>query len=394
MEAAPGTALHPLTGVIRPDRGHAHVERAMPAAAVLWMPLGQPAGDPVYPILLTQAALAAVHAHLARSAGAASFGFLVGDVYLAPDTGLPYVIGDSTVDVPWSIAGDHLKSALLQGREIATAEARRRGGRLIGWYHCHVAPDARLSGADVEAHHACFDDPWQVALVVAHGVGRQGGVFRVGPDGLRPGEYLPFYELPDGTKTAGLEWANYRSQSVALASAIVSPPSAAQPLVLMPDEGDLDDDVASSTPVRAGPGLGRFLATPTARRAGWSAVGLVALGALFAGYRALSARPAERAEPGTSVAALAGQVEQLADSTAFAITAFNVRVRLFENRRMVCTDLARGLVDVESRWTEYNVARAIAGTTLGGARAAMDERLHADVSGVELRFARAGCARP
>jgi hypothetical protein len=394
MDAAPGTALHPLTGVIRPDRGHAHVERAMPAAAVLWMPLGQPAGDPVYPILLTQRALAAVHAHLARAEGAASFGFLVGDVYLAPGTGLPYVIGESTVDVPWSIAGDHLKSALLQGRDIATAEARRRGGRLVGWYHCHVAAEARLSIADVEAHHACFEEPWQVALVVTRGVGLQGGVFRVGPDGMRAGEYLPFYELPDRGKAAGLEWSNHRPQSVALAATMVSAPSAAQPLVLMPDEGDLDDELAPRVPAPAAPGLRRFLATPTARRAGWGAAGLVAVGALLAGYRALSAGPAAGAEAGTSVSVLISRVEQLADSTAFAITAFNVRVRLFENRRMVCSDLARGLIEVEGRWTAYHIARGVAGTTLDGARAAMDERLHGDVSGVEQMFARTGCSRP
>lgn len=405
MDAAHGTPAkyrapdgpHAFTG-LRTDRRPEYAPRPIPtAAAVHWVPIEQPSGDPVYPVLITQRALAAVHAHLAaRSQGAASFGFLVGDVYAAPESGLPYVICESTVDVQWSIAGDHLKSALLQGREIAMAEARRRGGRVVGWYHCHVAADARLSVADVEAHHACFEESWQVALVVARGVELRGGVFRVGAvEGAgRASEYLPFYELTDDQEDGALAWANYRSQAVALAPAVAAAASlaGAQPLVLLPEESEILDELdlraPSAIPQR------RFQITPAMRNAAVGAAGVLGLAGLFAGYRALSAGPSDDIAVGAVVVTPAVRAQNLADSTAYSITAFGVRARLFDGRKMVCADLARGLVEVEDRWTSYVAARAVAGAAFDAAQIAIDQRLHGDVNAVEQRFARTGCPRP
>jgi proteasome lid subunit RPN8/RPN11 len=413
MDVVPGTpakyrvpdAIHPLTGAVRADRRPEYVERPMPAAAaVRWAPIEQPAGDAVYPILITQRALAAVHAHLAAgSEGASSFGFLVGDVYIAPETGFPYVIGESTVDVPWSIAGGHLKSALLQGREIAMAEARRRGGRVVGWYHCHVAADARLSVADVEAHLACFNEPWQVALVVARGDDLKGGVFRVQAEGARvASEYLPFYELPNEQRGTSVAWVNYRSHTVVLAPAVASasvaapggaaPGGGAQQLVLLPDESDIYDELDFKAP--AALPRPRFEITPAVRYAALAAAAVMALAVLVVGYRALSAGPSDGANAGGIGATPRARVGDLADSTAYSVTAFGVRARLFDGRKMVCADLARGLVEVEERWTAYTAARAVASATVDAAQVATDQRLHTDVNAVEQRFARTGCPRP
>jgi hypothetical protein len=129
------------------------------------------------------------------------------------------------------------------------------------------------------------------------------------------------------------------------------------------------------------------------RYAGLAAAGVTALGVLFVGYRALSA-PAEGGNVRAVAAAPLGRVGDLADSTAYSVTAFGVRVRLFDGRKMVCTDLARGLIEVEERWTAYTAARAVAGAAFDPGQVATDQRLHADVNAVEQRFARTGCPRP
>jgi hypothetical protein len=384
-----------LTGVI-PARGGDYVERPMPvASAVFWTPIGQPGADPTYPIMITRAALAAVHAQLAaRSEGAASVGFLVGGLYLSPETRIPYIIVESTIDMPWSIGGDHLKSALLQGRDIALQELQP-GEQLLGWYHCHTALRARLSAPDVEAHLACFEEPWHVALVVARGLDVTGGVFRTGLDGTRSNEYLPFYELPEpagrgANSDTGLPWANYRPQALALSlEGVAQPAGAPPPRVFLPEDAEIDD---AEVEAKALP------ARPLARLASPWVLALAAAGVLFGAYRAL----ASGRGGGGGAAAVEGnavtpdRVQRLADSTAFAVAAFGIRARLFDGRKMACADLGRGLVEVEDRWTAYSAARGVAGGagTLDAAQVVRDRRLHADVNAVEDRFASTGCPRP
>jgi len=392
--------------MIRAGGGEDYVERPMPVeGAVFWTPIGQPGADPTYPIMITQGALAAVHAHLAvQSEGAASFGFLVGGVYVSPEARIPYIVAESAIHMPWSIGGDHLKSALMQGHAIALEDAQRSGARLLGWYRCHVASHARLSGADVEAHLACFDKPWHVALVVARGVDLMGGVFRPESDGARSNEYLPFYGLrapgafvPDGRGVTELVWANYRAQAVALSpKGVVQPAGPTPPRVFLPDDADLDEaELEAEALALPAPPPRWFLRAPLTRVAGLWALGLVGAATLFGAYRALaSARAGGTEARGVSPVVTPTRVEGLADSTAFAVAAFNIRARLFDERKMACADLARGLIEVDDRWIAYSAARGVGGAGLDATDSARDRRLHADVGVVEQRFALSGCPRP
>jgi hypothetical protein len=61
---------------------------------------------------------------------------------------------------------------------------------------------------------------------------------------------------------------------------------------------------------------------------------------------------------------------------------------------MHCPELARGLVQVEERWTTYNSVGKESGVALDSARTARDRALYADVDGVEKRFERSACPRP
>jgi len=393
--------LTPPTGMTLAGTAGDYRERPMPVgAAILWAPVGLPSANPAYPIFITQRALEAVHAQLADlPEGASSLGFLLGGMFQTPDTRTPYMVVESTIHLPWSISGDHLEAALRQGRVIAQEEVRRSGALLLGWYHSHVAAHARLSESDVEAHLACFDQPWNVALVVARGLQLTGGVFRIASRPASSNEYLPFYELseedslaPNGRAVTHLTWANYRTHGVELSTSLASQLDVGPPLLLFPDEPDLDGDGPLPAPVRR-----RGLPAPVVRVVRFGAMGLVAGASLFGAYRVLA--PGPGGSPGGATGAVTAAVtpeglDRLADSVAFAVTAFEIRLRLLDGRKMVCSDLALGLMDLEARWMTHTAARKAAGVTLDSARIARDRRLNTDVGAVERGYARTGCPRP
>jgi proteasome lid subunit RPN8/RPN11 len=390
----------PVTGVSLAGTVGDSRERPIPVgAAILWTPVGLAGAAPSYPIFVTQQALDAVHAHLAVLEGASSLGFLVGGMYQTPDTRAPYIIVESTIRLPWAIGGDHLAAALRQGLIIAQEEVRRSGAQLLGWYHSHVAAHARLSVSDVAAHVACFDQPWHVALVVARGAELTGGVFRIASRTAWSNEYLPFYELPeddsrvpDGRTVPHLTWANYRTHGVELSTSLAAKAlDVGPPVLLFPDEPDSETD-ALPAPVRR-----RALPAPVARAARFGALGLVAGASLFGAYRVFASGPddaAGRANGAVSAAVMTATLDRLADTVAFAVTAFELRLRLFDGRKMVCSDLAIGLVDLEARWITHSAARKATAATLDSTRIARDRRLNAEVGAVERGFARTGCPRP
>jgi len=393
--------LTPPTGMALAGTAGDYRERSMPVgAAILWSPVGLASANPAYPIFITQRALDAVHAQLVDlPEGASSLGFLVGGMYQTPDTRAPYIVVESTIHLPWSISGDHLEAALRQGRVIAQEEVRRSGAQLLGWYHSHVAAHARLSESDVKAHLACFDQPWNVALVVARGLQLTGGVFRIASRTAWSNEYLPFYELPEddsrapgGRAVTHLTWANYRTHGVELSTSLASQLDVGPPLLLFPDEPDLDGDGPLPAPVRR-----RGLPAPVVRVVRFGAMGLVAGASLFGAYRVFASGPGGNPHSATGVVTAAVTPEgldRLADSVAFAVTAFEIRLRLLDGRKMVCSDLAHGLMDLEARWMAHTAARKVAGVTLDSARIARDRRLNTDVGAVERGYARTGCPRP
>jgi len=375
-------------------------ERPMPmGAAILWTPVGLAAANPPYPIFIRQRALDAVHAQLAALPdGASSLGFLVGGIYQAPDTRAPYIIVESTIHLPWSIGGDQLAAALRQGRIIAQEEVRRTGAQLLGWYHSHVAAHARLSASDVAAHVACFDQPWHVALVIARGPQLTGGVFRIASRTAWSNEYLPFYELPedeapgaDEQPVTRLVWANYRPQGVERSTSLTAQGAEPAPaLLLFPDEEDVDPG-ALPAPVRR-----PSLPAPIIRVVRFGALGIVAGASLFGAYRVFASGPDSGApRPDAVSAAIAAEsVDRLADTVAFEVAAFDIRLRLFDARKMVCADLGQGLVGLETRWMAHTAARKALATPSDSVRIARDRRLNTDVSAVERGFARTGCPRP
>ncbi len=412
MERVGGTlAQHAVVGAIPvaresiADGRRACLEGAMPVASSLhWWPVDATAAAQAdaaaFPTFITQGVLAAIHDHIAAGAGAASLGFLSGSLFRAPDTGARYVVIESTLALPWRVAGDRTKLVVLDGFTAVRKELRKDGRQLLGWYHSHLFRDARLSADDVDTHEAFFDQPWQVALVVVPGDEPLGGLFRSSAGAGWSSAPQPFYELlddaallPDGRKVTDLAWGNYRAADPAMPSwggprDRLSP---SPPLLLFPDELEETLSPAAAPRATGGRGLGRV-----ARFAAYGVVGVLAAAGLVNLSQVMVSRWSARGPAGapatTSLAAL-DRVDRAADTLALAVAAFDVRARLFERRQMACPELSRGLVEMEERWIAYNAARKSA-FVLDSARAVRDRSAYADVTAVEQRFERSKCARP
>jgi hypothetical protein len=159
---------------------------------------------------------------------------------------------------------------------------------------------------------------------------------------------------------------------------------------LFPDE--FADEDAAPTPALTGRGRGR-----AARLAAYGTAGLLAGAGLFR-LGSVVASPPSRVSPGEPGAAsrLSPQerVDRVADTLALVTGAFDLRARLFHSRQMRCPDLARGLILVEERWTEYNTARAANGAARDSAHTALDRSLYASVDAAEHQFEESACPRP
>lgn len=406
---APGGA--PDAGEQQEADGPGYHDRPMPvAASILWTPLeaaGQ--GTPTIPIFITQRALAAVHEHGAMG-HEPRFGLLAGDLFRAPDSGAPYLVVESAVRLPSETGGD-AKDALLEGWVVAQDLLRRTGDQLVGWYRVGESAALALSEPELDAHAALFPQPWQIVVTVGSGGAPAGGVFRPTAVSGSGQERLPFYELvddasirPDGSKATRIAWTNYRSAEpapISLATVAPAPPPAARRSpapaagrrapVFLPDqvgEGRL-------TRPQAGAGLRGLWQRGGVRLATYLAAGLVVLIALVR----LALQSPSAAAPPAAVTVVAvptpqQRLDRAADTLALAIAAFDLRARLFANRQMQCPELARGLVQVEERWTSYNAARKDGGVVLDSVRTARDKALYSDADAVERRFERSACPRP
>src|SRR5213594_3835266 len=396
-------------------------QRPMPiAASILWKPIEGAAEQDtgLFPVFITQRALAAVHDHCAATP-AGCFGLLIGDVVDSPETGASHVVVESTIRLPAS-PDDDAKTVLVQGWVVAQDVLRKSGDLLVGWYR-GGGGEAALSPAEADAHRAFFVQPWQLAVVVGSGDTTVGAVLRRSASSGWAQECLPFYELvdpssirPDGSKPTRLRWDNYRTEETALVTsatppgpAAVPPPAEAPlapavapswrtsslaPQVLWPDQ------FGSAEGAKAGGAASpRIRVGRAGRWAAYIAAGVLAVAGLLRLFSAVAspASPGPSQRPPAADAVTPGaRLDRAADTLALAIAAYDLRAQLFASRQMECPELARGLVLVEERWTTYNAVRKESGVALDSIRAARDQALYADADAVERRFERSVCPRP
>jgi len=162
--------------------------------------------------------------------------------------------------------------------------------------------------------------------------------------------------------------------------------------VLFP-EADPDEAPRPQPQPRRFPGFTRPIAYVAS-----AVVGAVLVTAVYGliGSRsgASSGRAGADSAPLGAAASDTAVLDRRADTLALAVSAFDMRARMFDTRRMGCPGLASGLRQVEDGWLAYNIARKnlLAGSDPG--RDARDKSLYADVRAVEVRFERSSCARP
>jgi JAB1/Mov34/MPN/PAD-1 ubiquitin protease len=87
-------------------------------------------------------------------------------------------------------------------------------------------------------------------------------------------------------------------------------------------------------------------------------------------------------------------LDQMGDSLARALQAYDGRLRLFEKRALDCPALGRGMVRVERAVARYGVQRNAMRATLDSDRVAWDRELRAGVDSAARQFQRSQCERP
>src|SRR5256712_10040881 len=236
--------------------------------AILWNPPaapgttapGRPSGRSPYPVFFQQEAVIALQEHLKSSPTQAIFGFLIGDVYRDPETGVLYSVIDKTLKLSQPIYGDKTEVVVSRLWDRMQQQLAKAAGSLLGWYHSHPGQGGYLTAHDVETHEKFFTDPWQVAvLVAAEAGGVTGKFFRASQDADWHKTPQSFYELlqpdsikPDGKKRSFITWRNHKAFGPSLKgpprpkqAAAPSPP----PPEPEPEEPEAAEEEAAPPPV-------------------------------------------------------------------------------------------------------------------------------------------------
>jgi proteasome lid subunit RPN8/RPN11 len=214
--------------------------------AILWNPPAAPgttspgkaSSRTPYPIFFQQEAVIALQEHLKSSPTQAIFGFLIGDLYRDPETGVLYSIIDKTLKLSQAIYGDKTEVVVSRLWDRMQEQLGKASASLLGWYHSHPGQGGFLTAHDVETHEKFFTDPWHVAVLVAAEAGGVTGRFFRATQGNADWHKtpLPFYELlqpesikPDGKKRSFILWRNYKPYGPTLTGPKPKPPEPPPP---------------------------------------------------------------------------------------------------------------------------------------------------------------------
>lgn len=385
--------------------------RLMPVAdSILWSPAVGGSHRPAPLMFFAQQTLRKIHDRLATLPNGLGIGLLAGRRFTDGRSGAQFVIIDGALPLPGLPSEDEAVHALAQGMRGAAA-----GIEIVGWYRSHSFTDAALTPSDVEAQSELFGErsDTSIVMVVVAG-GEAGAVFRESSNPAWPVEALPMYEWlaepakTDGPKPTMLAWRNYHAaEPVVRAGAGAGAVSDYQPkerttppAVLFPAADLEDDDAPPVAALAPSTRKNAFLKPAIYIACGLGGALLVAaLSAIISSRGMSNTRGAgtvgngAAGELGAAAVAMA-DLDRRADTLALAVTAFDDRARMFDNRQMTCSSLQRGLQQVEDNWLRYNVARRATLAPFDSQREERDRTLYADVRDVERRFERSGCVRP
>src|SRR5256885_8629437 len=105
--------------------------------AILWNPPAapgaRPSGRAPYPIFVQQEAVVALQEHLKSSPTQAIFGFLIGDLFRDPDTGVLYAVIDKTLKLSQAIYSDKTEVVVSRLWDRMQQQLAKAAGSLLGW---------------------------------------------------------------------------------------------------------------------------------------------------------------------------------------------------------------------------------------------------------------------
>jgi hypothetical protein len=156
--------------------------------------------------------------HTRSAAGKTFIGFLLGDLYQCPESGVKYVLIDQGLRVGAEVPGDQTSALLAKVWPRLQEQIPGQKRRLIGWYHNHPASASEFTRGDIGTHMMYFMQPWQVGLVMGTEDSRPAaGWFRMSQDENWATIRHPFYEVlaadsidSTGKKRSHVDWANFK----------------------------------------------------------------------------------------------------------------------------------------------------------------------------------------
>ena len=162
-------------------------------------------------LVITQDVLVAIDRYTRCSPEFEVGGFLLGNRYRCPNTGIAYVLIDQYWEARFAIS--EATSLRLTPDTWADLDdqlqTKFRGKLLIGWYHSHPGMAVFLSEEDLALHSSRFAEPWMFAIVVEP-LTRTGGIFGMQNGQVNPTRILPFYEyFCHRSSGPVVDWNNY-----------------------------------------------------------------------------------------------------------------------------------------------------------------------------------------
>jgi len=183
-----------------------------------WLPKEAAASKgPEIALVVSQDVLNAVQRQVGESLDYEIGGFLLGNRYRCPNSGVDYVVVDqhSPAHFTEATAVSLAFTAGAWGKLDDELSGKFLGKALVGWYHSHPKMGIFLSSWDIELHEKRFPDPWMSALVIDPD--RHTGGFFCQRDGHLDARLpVDFYELRDsigpGPSESAIPWADYTCQ--------------------------------------------------------------------------------------------------------------------------------------------------------------------------------------
>jgi len=398
---------------VRHHRASLPVDRS-----ILWSPIRDP-GDPAgpaesgpYELFFARSALRQINRHSEAEGRESRFGFLLGNLYRCPESGVHYSVIDRVLAKDEPISEDAPDPFLLRAWADSQDEFREHGGALIGWYHTHYLLGLMLSEGDREMNDRYFGQPWQCSVLIVPDPPRSMcAVFRPSSEGSTEGELASFRELlavedipASGPIPTAVRWKNYTAdrevqpeardtagpvgpETPPLVKALATPDSGASSVTLV-----LADNQADRTYPRL----------PARRR---TIVWLFAIVAVMVGgylgglqiFKSGGEPPLVAPTPVQQLPQVPAEVQRFLDASTDleeAMLRYEERRQDFDLGRIGCEMLAGGYATADDFFITMAGAYAGLGSAVDETLDAEYERLVEDMNRLNQHFDASGCPRP